>query len=145
MIRSRCVVAVFSVGAFALLLFVGCDEKKESHYASSEQAASDHAFERGWLPEELRQGATNISEFHDLDSNRGGASFNYSAPVMERLQKTCSKIPPNRKITPRSGWPKIVQAQPTSAELSSRGVSAFQCGSFTVLLDSNNGTGFSWP
>lgn len=63
MIRSRCLVSVLSVGAFALLSVVGCDENKESHYASFERAASDHEFERGGLPEELRQGPTSISEF----------------------------------------------------------------------------------
>jgi hypothetical protein len=131
------------VGAIALLSFVGC-EIRESHYASSEQAGRDHAFERGWLPEELRQGATNISELHDLDSNGSRASFDYSAPVMERLEKNCSRIPPNQKVTSALGWPKVVQSQPTSAELSSHGVIAFHCGSFTVLLDTNNGTGFLW-
>jgi hypothetical protein len=144
-IRSRWVVAARAIGAFALLSFIACDENKESHYSSSEQAASDHAFERGWLPEELRRGATNISEFHDLDSNRGGASFDYSPPLIERLEKSCSKIPPNQKVSSPLGWPRIVQTQPTSAELSSRGVTAFQCGSFTVLLDTTNGTGSLWP
>jgi len=143
-IKSRWAVAVIVVSTFALLSFVACDENKESHYASSEQAASDHAFERGWLPEELRQGATNISEFRDLDSNRGGASFVYSAPVIERLEKNCSKISPNQKVRSPLGWPKIVQTQPTSAELSSRGITAFQCRSFTILLDTSNGTGFLW-
>ena len=145
MVRSRWAVAVIAVGAFALLGFVACDQNQESHYPSSEHAASDRAFERGWLPEELRQGATNISEFHDLDSNRGGASFDYSAPVRERLEKNCSKIPPSQKVKSPLRWPKIVLTQPTSAELSFRGVTALQCGSFTVLLDTNNGTGFSWP
>ena len=145
MIRSRWTVAIIAIGTFSVLPLPGCDEKQESHYATAEQAASDHAFERGWLPEELRQGATNISEFHDLDSSQGGASFNYSAPVIERVEKNCSKFPSNQKVESPSGWPKIIQAQPTSAELSSRGFRAFRCGSFTVLLDTTSGRGYSWP
>ena len=143
MTRPRWAVALISVGAVAVLSFVGC-EIRESHYASSEQARGDHAFERGWLPEQLGQGATNISESHDLDSNRGRASFDYSASVLEGLEKNCFKVPPNEKVTSPLGWPKIIETQPTSAELSSHGVEAFHCGSFSVLLDTKNRTGFLW-
>lgn len=136
-------VAVIAFSAFALLPLAACDVR-ESNYPSSELAASDHAFERGWLPEELRQGATNISESHDLDSNHGRASFDYSPPLMERLERNCSKISANEKVISPLGWPEIVQAQPTSAELSARGVFAFRCRSFTVLLDTNKGTGSLW-
>jgi len=136
-------ITVICVGAFAILSFAAC-EIREVHYPSSEQAAGDHAFERGWLPEVLRHGATHISELHDLDSNHGRASFDYSASLMEIMEKNCSRVPLTQKVISPLGWPKIVETQPTSAELSSHGVIAFHCGSFTVLLDTNDSTGYLW-
>jgi len=98
--RSRLVVATIAIGAFALLSFVACDEKRNRITPSSEQAASDHAFERGWLPEELRRGATHISEFHDLDNLPRWCELRLlRAFDGERLEKSCSTIPPNQKVS----------------------------------------------
>jgi hypothetical protein len=127
------------------MAWTGCDENMKVHYASSEQAASDGAFERGWLPEVLRQGATDISESHDLDSNRGEASFDYSPSLLARLEKTCAKIPPTQPIkAPSTPWWSVRSNRPTSAKHSARGINAYHCGSFVIELDTHGHSGEMW-
>ncbi|HEY4961661.1 MAG TPA: hypothetical protein VII29_12450, partial [Terriglobales bacterium] len=97
---------------------------------------------RGWLPDVLQNGATNISEYHDLDSNSVGASFDYSSPIVEELERNCSKVSPTRAVeSPSSLWHAIVTKQPTSAELLTRGVRAYQCAAFFIELDTKRNSG----
>ncbi len=59
----------------SVLLVTGCKEQLESHYPTVNAAAHAGAFERGWLPGVLQPDATDIREWHDLDSDevRGGS------------------------------------------------------------------------
>jgi hypothetical protein len=131
--------------AVVVVTLSACNETRRSKYRTSAEAVSDHAFERGWLPEQLCEGATNIAEFHDLDSNHGGAEFDYSARLAETVKEACSEIPAGEHLrSPLVAWPKLVEDQPTVMELSRRGIAAHRCGSFTVLLNGRDHTGLLW-
>src|SRR5882757_6966971 len=62
-----------------LLSFAGWKEVTKEHYGAVADASVDKGFERGWLPEVLRSEAVDIREFHNLDTNHGGATFRYPA------------------------------------------------------------------
>lgn len=51
-------------------------EDSETHYAGVAAARADGAFARGWLPEILPDDATDIWEFHNIDTNLTWACFN---------------------------------------------------------------------
>ena len=68
------------------VLLTACDETMRMNYATAAAARADGAVQRGWLPEELPDSATNISEAHDLDINTGGGSFQFSAADVDSFR-----------------------------------------------------------
>jgi hypothetical protein len=66
-----------------------CQEDFESHYPDVEAARRDGAFDRGWLPALVPDDATNIVEFHDIDTGVTLACFTTSSlpAVRESLQR----------------------------------------------------------
>jgi hypothetical protein len=72
-----------------VLALLGCQEAYESHYPDRAAAVADGAIARGWLPEWLPQTATDIHEWHDLDTNSSKASFRYEAGDAPKLPLGC--------------------------------------------------------
>lgn len=68
------------------LLLTGCDETIRMSYPTTAAARAHGAVQRGWLPEELPDSATNISEVHDLDTNTGGGSFQFGATDVDTFR-----------------------------------------------------------
>jgi hypothetical protein len=62
-----------------ILAASGCvgplSEDFESHYQAIAAARADGAFARGWLPEIVPGSATDIWEFHNIDTNLTWACF----------------------------------------------------------------------
>jgi hypothetical protein len=75
-----------------LVLALSCGETRESHYPDRAAAVSDGAIKRGWLPEWLPRSATNIDEWHDLDTNRTIASFSYAPTDPPILPSECRML-----------------------------------------------------
>ena len=73
------------VSAFVLGLaacarcYPGSAECPYAVFEDVEHARSLGAFERGWLPEWLPSGATEIHEFHDLDTNAQAITFSIAS------------------------------------------------------------------
>ncbi|MEA2259755.1 MAG: hypothetical protein QOJ51_2580 [Acidobacteriaceae bacterium] len=65
-----------------VLLVTGCKEDFESRYPTVEAAAQAGAFKRGWLPAVLQPDATEIQEWHDLDSNKVRGRFALNDSVL---------------------------------------------------------------
>jgi len=63
--------------AVAVFFLAGCDETMRVSYATAAAARADGAIQRGWLPQELPDSATEIAESHDLDTNTGSGSFRF--------------------------------------------------------------------
>src|SRR3569833_3121143 len=139
----------FAVCLVLLAIGVGCNEEKQAHYATAAQAEKENAFEDGWLPGVLRADTTDIEEFHDLDSNQGGATFRYGAALVARLQNECTSIPPSEVLEPvfDRSWPKFLRKSVTPAELDSQEVVSFRCEKspeFFIAIDSRNQIGYMW-
>jgi hypothetical protein len=77
--------------AISCVLIAGCDEKFESHFPTAAAASEAGEFTRGWLPEVLRPDATDIYEWHDLDSNRGGGRFSVNPSLVHRIESDCQR------------------------------------------------------
>jgi hypothetical protein len=66
----------------ASLLVASCrKETTTTHYSDISVALRDGAADRGWIPDFLPAGSTNIFEQHDLDTNRGVIAL--SAPPLQ--------------------------------------------------------------
>ena len=128
-----------------VLSFTGCKEEPKTYYATAADASADRAFERGWLPEVMRTDVTEIQESHDLDSNHGWATFQYSGQFLARLGSDCVRIPSDKVVhSPFSTWPKFMKNDQTSAQLSSKNLNAYKCGTFVTVLDSGKQLGYVW-
>lgn len=62
---------------FGLITLVGCSDVVTTRFSNLEDAKSQKAFERGWLPPLLPDSATSIVEQNNLDLNTGTGSFDY--------------------------------------------------------------------
>jgi hypothetical protein len=128
-----------------LLFFAGCEENKRAHYATAADAVKDGAFERGWLPEVLRSDAADIQEFHDLDSNHGGATFRYTGEFVQRLEHLCTQVPPNESVrSPLASWPRFLYEGETAAKLKSQNIDVYKCDAFNTAVDLGNHLGYVW-
>ena len=79
-------------------------EDIESHYVDAAAARRAGAYERGWLPEFVPPSATDISELHNLDSNRTWACFS-NPGSLELLRSLLEKQGATRMTGPISGGP----------------------------------------
>lgn len=70
----------------SVILFTACDETVRMSYPTAAAARAHGAVQRGWLPEELPNSATNISETHDLDTNTGSGSFQFGAADVDTFR-----------------------------------------------------------
>ena len=120
-------------------LVTGCKEQLESHYPTVNAAAQAGAFKRGWLPGVLQPDATDMREWHDLDSNEVRGRFALNDSVLHRLQSDCRESqekPPTG--TGPSWWPHTVDG----ATAASRHV--VRCDNFFVSTYQASGVGYFW-
>jgi hypothetical protein len=124
----------------SVLFVTGCKEQLESHYPTVNTAAQAGAFKRGWLPGVLQPDATDMREWHDLDSNEVLGRFALNDSVLHRLQSDCKasqEEPPNS--TDPSWWPYTSVQGETAASFH-----VVRCDNFFVSTDRANGVGYFW-
>jgi hypothetical protein len=68
-----------AIALTALLLMTGCSDTVRTEFATLSAAKEAGAFNRGWLPPALPDGATQIAEINDLDINSGKGTFRFPA------------------------------------------------------------------
>lgn len=73
---------VWLVGAIIVLpvlAYEGCKrfETPRTYYIDLDAAQRDGAILRGWIPPILPESARNITEWHDIDTNRGEVRFEF--------------------------------------------------------------------
>jgi hypothetical protein len=59
---------------------------KSSHYANLAAARQSGIIERGWVPELLPAGSTDISETHNLDTNAGTGTFKFPSADLDAFK-----------------------------------------------------------
>jgi hypothetical protein len=137
----------YRLGLVLLLLaaLLGCNEQQTAYYPTVNAAVADRAFERGWLPEVLRNDVSEIRETHDLDSSRGSGSFQFAPSFVPHLETTCSRPhPADTAGNAAAAWPKVFGGVSTIADVEGRGFRAFRCSGFTVAVDSAAHSGYFW-
>ena len=98
MMRYRNRIAVLVV---LLSLFSACtDDVLSSRHATRADAAD--TIGRGWVPAVLPESATDIRETHNLDSNVGHGSFQFSAADMQSFQAALARVPGGRPVRAKS-------------------------------------------
>lgn len=108
MIRSAAALAV-------LLPAAACSDVHVGVYANVDEARREGAIAKGWVPEGLPPGTTDIREAHDLDTNERWATFVFppseaaalrallDRAEIERGPLTCD--PPRRF----ESWPPLIR------------------------------------
>jgi hypothetical protein len=81
-------IGVFALGVFAVAHF----ENPSSRFSTYDELRASGLIERGWVPEFLPRSATDIEESHDLDTNRGWASFKYKAGDTVAADEGCKLL-----------------------------------------------------
>lgn len=84
-------------GLVKLQDFLTHGDIKTARYADAEEARQDGAFNRGWVPALLPEGAVNITDVHDLDSNSGTGSFRFPSINLAAYQEK-ARLTPNATI-----------------------------------------------
>jgi hypothetical protein len=81
-----------ALALFTVLTLTGCSDVVTTRFATLEDAKSQRAFDRGWLPPVLPDSAKSIQERNNLDLNTGTGTFEYDlaerAVYVERLTRS---------------------------------------------------------
>lgn len=59
----------------AVACLAGCDDSQRNSYATFADARESGAIDRGWVPTFLPQDATQIEEFHSVESDQSSVKF----------------------------------------------------------------------
>jgi hypothetical protein len=90
--KSKIVFGVlFVLGLLAALVLRSLSPMVTSHYGTYSEAAADHLFGRGWLPEFIPSSSFNITASNDLDFNTSEGEFMYQLKDTEQF---ISKLQP---------------------------------------------------
>lgn len=87
-----------------ILLFVGCCDTVNDHYATRAEAEADNLFERGWLPSIIPASARGIKTSNNLDINISEGEFRFDQEetntFLEHLKPYSGQPPkPRRRQT----------------------------------------------
>ena len=63
-----------------------------SHYANLPAVRQSSMIERGWVPEFLPTGSTEISETHNLDTNIGTGTFKFPSAELDAFKAQASQL-----------------------------------------------------
>lgn len=96
----RCCNRIAALIVLASLLSACTDDVLSSSHATRVDAAD--TIGRGWVPAVLPKSATDIRETHNLDSNVGHGSFQFSAADMQSFQAALAPAPGSRPVRAKS-------------------------------------------
>ena len=93
--RKRLLIIAGTILLFGVSTFIarktlgtalGLPETKVSHHANLPAARQSGIIERGWVPEILPAGSTDITEIHDLDANTGTGTFRFPSAELDAFK-----------------------------------------------------------
>jgi hypothetical protein len=67
-------------------------DAKISHYANLPAARQSGIIERGWVPELLPTGSTDITEIHNLDTNTGTGTFRFPSADLDAFKAQARQL-----------------------------------------------------
>ena len=140
-----------------LLLLVGAAachniDVVTASYATLEEARKAGAIERGWVPDGLPPGATEIRDAHDLDSNRHWGLFLFpqaEGDVLRRLLQSEETTVAGRTIDIPGRvewWPVLLRGALDEEKIKSTGLRAYrsQRGDRLFLVNWQQGRAYYW-
>ena len=74
------------------ILFMGYVDNVNTDFSNYEEMQSSEIIERGWVPAYLPKTSVNISEHHNIDTNRVTVSFEYDVNEDLEVETLCTKI-----------------------------------------------------
>ena len=145
--RLAVVLGVMVVAAFACVvaffIWLSHGEIQENRYASHTEARE--SLDHGWLPTGLPRSATQIHEWHDIDTNRCFGSFRFDPNERSTLESTLRPgvLPPIR-IDRDPSFATTVPRDPSEGELKNLGFEFHSDGDFALAINWANGIGYFW-
>jgi hypothetical protein len=108
-------------------LIVACSDKVQASYRTRADAQKSGAIARGWIPSVVPEGATEIRETHNVDSNQAWGKFLFSASKAESIRSALNEI----DISSLAGqevrspkvnwWPSVLSGRLSDHELRATG------------------------
>jgi hypothetical protein len=82
------------IGAFMARKAIGSLDRETqlSHYANLPAARQSGIIERGWVPEFLPAGSTDITEIHNLDTNTGTGTFRFPSADLDAFKAQARQL-----------------------------------------------------
>jgi len=81
----------------SVFLFMNYLKNIRTTFPDYEKMQSSGIIERGWVPAYLPKSSKNISEHHNIDTNRVRMSFDYDIDEKLEVELLCTKIASNDK------------------------------------------------
>jgi len=103
--------------------------------------------DRGWLPDILPDGATNVRERHNIDTNETWCSFDLTGAESSRLRAAMSPLAPHHVSAwvvrpPGVGWwPRVLEGALDSRAVDKSGMEA---GSLVFALEAGGRRGYMY-
>jgi hypothetical protein len=121
-------------------------------YATLEEAKKTGAIERGWVPDGLPPGTTDLRDAHDLDSNRQWGLFMFPQAEGDVLRQLLQ--PDEVSLTGRTidipgrveWWPVLLRGSLDDEKIKSTGLRAYRSvrGDRLFLVNWQQGRAYYW-
>lgn len=130
---------------FASILFKACSEDFHQQYINRLQFEQSSAGDKSWLPEVLPQSATNIENWHNLDTNSTFGHFNYDSSEDKEYSQRLIENKYSTEIksvyirlasTPE--WPECLSGKHSSQEIVNCGYKIYYNGKFVIFINKLN-------
>jgi hypothetical protein len=144
MIRTAGISVAFAVSA--------CNEDQHARYATYADAVHDGAVERGWIPDYVPRGATEIAEVHNLDTNAQLLRFQASPEALATMVARLVPAPsgtapaPPRYLSPPPGrlWRRDLRSGALAEGLSGYRARLEPGRLHCIAVDSQRGVAYAW-
>jgi len=85
----------FTVTCLAILTFAACGERFEGSYRTAKEAREAVAAHKSRIPSMVPDGASNIHEYFDIDTNEVWGAFGFQASEAEPLRSQLRPVTPS--------------------------------------------------
>lgn len=143
LVRNAAVLLALLLTALATVYFGFMkSEIVEGRYATWEEARESS---RGWLPADMSASATEIHEWHDLDTNATLGSFRFD-PEDRFLRDSARQpeFPSNLRIDRDPSFASPVPRDPTADQLEDLGFAAYLDSDVGYAVDWTGGVAYYW-
>jgi hypothetical protein len=142
LLPARLQPTLLAAGLLSCAVSLACGDVQESRYSAAGDAQASLA--RGWLPAGLPGSATQIHEWHDVDTNESYGSFKFDAGERPRLESRLRLgLQGTVRIDRDPSFSPTVR-DPSVAELRNAGFEFYADGDFGLAVEWASGTAYFW-